>query len=508
MRDSVITVGLLIVYFVVILFAAFGTKAGKLKEKSIEEFAVGNRGLGWVIVLFIMMGILITASTFASWFSWTTFEGVIVQYLVVYSTLGFLFSYVFAKKIWIWGRKFNLLTQPDYVQLRYRSRPLTLIFAASAILIEAPWVVIEFAAMGILMNALTFGAISVKIGTIIVGVIVVSYILYSGMKAIAITELIQGIVSSVVIAFGLFFVVYKLWGGFGPLFRQVMEIAPENLLISRAGAADGITYSHAHWSSIIITGSLGIMGWASFFSRIYTSKSIIDVKRVSYWSALLGFIFSAVLMIVGLGGVVFPDIVEAAVREEAFFQTMYNAFGPWFLGFAGIVVVAAGMSMVSVIMNSHGVIIAENFIKPLSKVEPTSESRMKVARWSLLIYSVVAIGIALLDLPNLYSIALIAYEGIAQIVPMLVFSLYWKRSNKYGALFGFVAGLVVAIIYAALGSGANWTGGVIGLLVNVIIHVACGFIFPKDSHVDELFEVIDEFQQGGKMAAELKTVKG
>lgn len=98
MSNATITVGLLVIYFAVIIWAAFFTKTGKMQEKSIEEFAVGNRSLGWFIVLFIMMGIMITASTFASWFSWAVFEGLIVQYMVIYATLGFLFTYIFAKK--------------------------------------------------------------------------------------------------------------------------------------------------------------------------------------------------------------------------------------------------------------------------------------------------------------------------------------------------------------------------------------------------------------------------
>lgn len=301
MSNATITVGLLVIYFAVIIWAAFFTKTGKMQEKSIEEFAVGNRSLGWFIVLFIMMGIMITASTFASWFSWAVFEGLIVQYMVIYATLGFLFTYIFAKKIWVWGRKFNLLTQPDYVQLRYRSRILTTIFAACAILIEAPWVIMEFAAMGILMSAITYGFIGPKVGLLIIAVVVVAYILYSGMKAIAVTELIQGIISSVVIGLGLIFVIYKLFGGFGGLYQTVMDVSPESLTISYGGV-----YSYEYWSSIIITGSLGIMGWASFFSRIYTSKSVLEVKKVSVLSAIISFIFTAILVILAMGELIYP----------------------------------------------------------------------------------------------------------------------------------------------------------------------------------------------------------
>ncbi len=504
MSKAFIAVGLLGVYFIVILWAAFFTKAGRMEERSIEEFAVGSRNLGWVIVLFIMMGILVTASMYASWFSWAVFEGLLVQYLVVYATLGFLFTYVFARKIWIWGRKFNLLTQPDYIQLRYRSRPLTTIFAACGILIEAPWVIIEFAAMGILMSAITYGVIGPKVGLLIIAVVVVSYILYSGMKAIAITELIQGVISSVVIAVGLIAVVYKLFGGFGNLYQTVMATSPDSLTITYGGV-----YSYEYWSSIIITGSLGIMGWASFFSRIYTSKSIMDVKRVSVFSAIISFVFCALLLIVAMGGINFANVVGAADSEMAFFEMMDMAFGPWFLGFAGIVVVAAGMSMVSVIMNSHGVIIAENFVQPLRKRKLDSEGRMIVARWSLLIYSIIAVGLALLDLPNLYILALLAYEGIAQVVPVLLFSIFWRRSNKYGALIGFVVGLVVAISYATVNvqNIEWWTGGVVGLVVNVIIHVICGFALPKDSHVDELFNVIEDYEEHGQKDLAMEQMK-
>jgi SSS family solute:Na+ symporter len=424
----------------------------------------------------------------------------IVQYLLVYSTLGFLFSYVVAKKIWIWGRKFNLMTQPDYLELRYRCPPFTMFFGAASILIEAPWVVMEFAAMGKLMNVLTYGALSARLGTLIIGAVVVSYILYSGMKAIAVTELIQGVISSVAIAAGLLVVVYKLWGGFGPLYQDIARIQPQNLTISFDGA-----YSYEKWSSLIITGSLGIMGWASFFSRIYTSKSVLDIKRVSAWSAVLSFIFSGLLLVTAMGSIVFPDIVEAVQTETAFFVMANKALGPWFLGFTGIVVVAAGMSMVSVIMNSHGIIIAENFIKPFRK-KISSEERLSVARWSLLVYSVLGIGLALLELPKLYEIALIVYEGIAQVIPMLIFSLYWKRSNKYGAFVGFIAGLAVAVLYGVFGDASHWSGGVIGLAVNIVIHVAFGYVFPKDPHVDNLFAVVQEYEEGGELARQINAI--
>ena len=67
-----ITIGCLVGYFLIMIWAAFFTKTGKMKESSIEEFAVGGRNFGFIIVLFTLMGLYITASIYASWFSWAT----------------------------------------------------------------------------------------------------------------------------------------------------------------------------------------------------------------------------------------------------------------------------------------------------------------------------------------------------------------------------------------------------------------------------------------------------
>lgn len=485
-----ITVGFIVVYFALMAWAAFFSKTGKMENSGdIDEFAVGGRNFGWVIVLFTLMGLFVTASIYASWFSWAIIDGLFVQYMCVYSVFGFVFTYLFAKRIWIWGKEYNFLTQPDYIQKRYNSRPLSCLFGAAAILIEAPWIIIEFAAMGYMMQAVTYGMIPYRIGMVIIVFFVMAYIMYSGMKSLAITELLQGALSTVVIIGGFLIIIYRLFGGFGPMFQQVYIKAPANLTISHGG-----DYSYAYWSSVIITASLGIMGWASFFTRIYTSKSIMDVKKVSWWSGLIAVTVCTLLYMVALGGILVPEAVKAAADNTGIFLMSDMAGGPWFLGLMGIVVVAAGMSLISVVMNSHSIIISENFIMPFRN-NLMSSDRVRIARWTTLIYSLSALGIALMDIPKLYNIAIVAYECIAQVVPMVVMSMYWKRSNKYGAGIGFIIGSIVTVVMTVTSTAIlGFSGGVCGLVVNIVIHFICGFIFQKDKNVDAMFELIDNYE--------------
>ena len=72
-----ITIGFLVVYFGLMVWAAFFSKTGKMENKgSIDEFAVGGRNFGWIIVLFTLMGLFVTASIYASWFTIRYFRSI------------------------------------------------------------------------------------------------------------------------------------------------------------------------------------------------------------------------------------------------------------------------------------------------------------------------------------------------------------------------------------------------------------------------------------------------
>jgi len=120
-----------------------------------------------------------------------------------------------------------------------------------------------------------------------------------------------------------------------------------------------------------------------------------------------------------------------------------------------------------------------------------------------LVIIIVALVIAMLDLPNLAHIAIILYEGLLQIVPVLLFAMFWKRSNKHAALWGMLVGLAVAIVFAAIPTGwemfGGWTPGIIGCLANVVIHVILGFAIKKEAHVDELFAQIKDYDEASEL---------
>ena len=75
-----------------------------------------------------------------------------------------------------------------------------------------------------------------------------------------------------------------------------------------------------------------------------------------------------------------------------------------------------------------------------------------------------------------------------------VISLYWKRSNKYSAFASLVLGFGTAVVLAITGTTSGWSAGIYGLVVNLVVHFVVGFVTKKDEHVDELFDMVEEYE--------------
>lgn len=493
-NNEIIISGLFIaIFLVVFIYAAFFKKSSKLTSSSMEEFAVGSRTFSYFIVLCTLIGCFITAGVYIGWYSWGMFEGVISQYLIVYSITSFFIMYLFSTRIWVWGKNFNLLTQPDFIQLRFRSKPLTLLSAVSGIIIEAPWCIIELAALGWAVAAVTGGVIPKEVGIIFFTALIIAYTTVGGMKSVAGVEVLKGILVILIVIGGSIVAIYKLFGGFGPMFSQLMAVAPQNMTFNTGGY-----YSYSYWNSIIITGTLGCFGWISMFARIYTARSVVEVKKAASGGGILMVLVCSLLLLLATATYLVPGALDLPDPSVAFFYIMQTAFGPFFLGIAGILVIATAIGLIGLIVNAHAIVISENIIREL-KPDMKDENRRKVTRWCIVVYGIVVMLISMMDLPNLATIAIALYEGIVQIIPLILFGIFWKRANKWSVGIGYVTGLVIAVSIAAFPAAfpwvGGWTGGIFGFIVNIIINIVLGYAIKKQAYVDELFHVVESYKE-------------
>jgi Na+/proline symporter len=131
------------------------------------------------------------------------------------------------------------------------------------------------------------------------------------------------------------------------------------------------------------------------------------------------------------------------------------------------------------------------------------EKLFKAARILTIIVGVIAIIVATQNIPNLMFISLTMYDCSVQAFPAIFVGLFWRRANIQGVSVGFIVGCIIALVgsfapsvLAAMGTWtAGWTPGMLGVIVNAVIVLVCGFAFKPYSRVDEIFNTVKTYKE-------------
>ena len=93
---------------------------------------------------------------------------------------------------------------------------------------------------------------------------------------------------------------------------------------------------------------------------------------------------------------------------------------------------------------------------------------------------IIALIMSLLMPDALVELSVLSYEGLAQVVPAALLSLYWPRMSKQAAAAGLVVGSVVmvALHYTGLDPLLGINGGLWAVAANLIVVVAVTLVKP------------------------------
>jgi cation/acetate symporter len=172
------------------------------------------------------------------------------------------------------------------------------------------------------------------------------------------------------------------------------------------------------------------------------------------------------------------------------------------VGLMGILALAACMSTISAVLNTAAVLIAKDWVGAANP-KLSREILFKWARRITIIIGIFAIFIATLEIPQLVPISLVMYDCTVQAFPAIFIGLFWRRANLPGVSIGFAVGCLFSLLGNAFpatiawagGGGLGWSGGMIGVVFNVIIVVICGFACKPYERVDELFNTVKTYRE-------------
>ena len=149
------------------LLLAFGIAWRARGATSLEEWTVGSRGFGAVLVFVLMAGEIYTTFTFLGGSGWAYARGAPAFYILAYPTVAYLSSYFLLPAIWERGTKWRVLSQPEYFARAYDSPLLGHVVALVGSAALVAYLVLQLKGLGLIVSETSYGGIGASTAIVI-----------------------------------------------------------------------------------------------------------------------------------------------------------------------------------------------------------------------------------------------------------------------------------------------------------------------------------------------------
>jgi sodium/proline symporter len=435
--DSLLQISAIICYFVILICIAILSYRKNLTN---VDFIMGNRSLN-----FFLTALAAHASDMSSWlfmaypaaiFSkglWQGWTGIGLLFFM------FLNWKIVAPKIRVATEQYNSFTLSSFFESRFSdiSGLIRLFTALMLFVFYTIYISSMLVGMGLVLHTL-FG-LDYSLGVIVGVLIVVPYVFIGGYRTLAWIDLFQGLFLLLVILLVPLYLLPSV-GWFEGISRVMkMKELTTSLL------PDHTLKTLLDCFFLMVGWGLGYFGQPHIVTKFMGIKNVSEIKNsmrvgMTWMTFALG---GATL--VGLVGVAF--FRSLSVPENLFILMVKYSFPPFLVGLILCALFAttinAMSSMVLVLSSS----IAEDVYKKVKR-GASSKELLRVARLGVIIVSGIAFVIAVAKISTIYNLVFYAWSGLgASFGPLVLFCLYSKKVNKYGAWSGLLVGGAVAAIW-------------------------------------------------------------
>ncbi|MBQ4037283.1 MAG: sodium/proline symporter [Clostridia bacterium] len=480
------------VYMTIVI--GIGVIYAKRANKSSEAYFLGGRSLGpWVTAMsaeasdmsgWLLMGLPGVAYwcglADAAWTAIGLAVGTYINWLIV------------SKRLRRYSvRANNSITLPEFFSNRFREKKKTIMFIASAFILVffTVYAASCFVTCGKLFSTL-FG-VDYKIMMIVGAVFVVLYTLLGGFLAESISDFMQAIV--MIIALTVIVVIGTVQaGGLGAVLSNAQEIpgfleffglatptlneAGQQVVeggVPLFGAASD--YGLLTICSMMAWG-LGYFGMPQVLLRFMAIRKEEELKRSRRIATVWVVISLTVAVFIGIvGRQLFPVAHLTKSAAENIFITLATSSLPAILaGFVMAGILAATISSSDSYLLIAASAFSKNIFQGIFKKNATDKQVMLVSRVTLLVLALIGVVIALDENSVIFQIVSFAWAGFgATFGPLMLFSLFWKRTTKAGAIAGMIGGGAMVFLWKLVISELGGVFSIYELLPAFIFSSVC-----------------------------------
>ena len=433
----------MVAYLGVLIFIAW--RASR-KTHGGEDFHLAGRSLGaWAA------GVSSTASSESGWVTlgavgMTFTHGVSGLWYAPGCLLGYLVNvYLVAPRLRPLSAGQGSITLTDVITRRWGDpRNVLRITATTIILIcMMGYVAAQMTAAGKAFSSSLGleGRGGYLMGVVIGAAVIILVTSLGGFRAVAWTDLFQGLlVAFALIALPLY-AVARL-GGFDVLVQGLGSISPHLL------SAGGDRIGPALWGFII--GQLGIglgyPGMPHVITRYMATRDDKEVQRLQMIAMFWGIAVFYGAGLVGLvGRVMLPDLADG---EQALMAIALELVHPVLAGLLLAAVISAILSTVSSQLLVAASAVSYDVVEEALGKARDDRRSLVLGRWTVAVVGVIGILVALSEVRLVFWFVLFAWSGLgAAFAPLVLLALAKRGVNRFGALAAMLTGTGVTVAW-------------------------------------------------------------
>ena len=473
------------------------------KNKNVSDYMLGGRSLNpWVAALsaqasdmsgWLLLGLpgtaylLFVGTSEAIWTAIGLALGTYLNWLIV------------AKRL----RQYTItagdsITLPDFFKNRFHDKSnLLKVVSAVFVLIFFLFYTASMFSAGAKLFTSVFG-MSYGSALLLGVVIIVSYTFLGGFLAVCWTDMIQGILMFAALIIAPIVAFNRMGGSEG--IREAMASLPDvfHFLPQTAAGTLNVTLlvSSLAWG-------LGYFGQPHILPRFMAIRSGKEIRPARIIAMVWVLISLGAAIVVGVtGALLFPELADP---EQVFIQMTISLFPPIITGILLTAILAAIMSTADSQLLVTSSAVTNDIFKGVMKKDASEKQVLWFSRITVIVVSIIAA--LMVSVPDaaegtfmylinqsVFKLVAFAWAGFGSAFgPIILFSLFWKRTTKQGALWGILAGGVSSCLWWVM-QGGIWDIYEIlpGFVISSVVIVVVSLCTPLPKEVADEFEKVKE----------------
>ena len=431
--------------------------AGKKLPYWVVAFSTNATGeSGWLLLGLTGMGFSVGAQAY---------------WVVVGEVIGIALSWILiSTRLKRLSDETDSITLPDVISARFKDDKHILRSIAVVIILTmvCAYVTAQMVASGKALSS--FIDIDYTTAVIVGAVIIIAYTFVGGYKAVAYTDVVQGV-----------------------LMLAGLIIVPA-VAISAAGGWQSVTDNLAAQDPALlsmwdITGS-GIPGWIALVSfmaiglpflgvpqlmvRFMSAKDENELKKARIMSIIVILLFDVGAVTAGMAGrALFPGLEDA---ETIFPVLSSELFPPLITGVMMIIVLSAIMSTVDSLLLLASSAVVRDTMQKIFRSAKSDKTLAGYGKVVTILIGVIGIAFAVEEVKFIFWFILFAWSGLgAAFGPVIICMLYYKKTTLAGVAAGMLGGFLTSIIWVLVFKVDSYDlyemipGFIVGLTLTLVV---------------------------------------